>query len=540
LLGDSVRPADNGALMDRVSRAIAGRFVGDPECSDLLAKHALREGNVSEAEALLRRSIELAPNFEPTYLSLGTLLVQNGDLKEGNAVFWSYPGFKNASEQQRVLVANAAFEMGSVFYGAGELQLAVPLYRISASQQTGAGGEMAAHIRLELLAGNLDAALRESLNRAQRYNDTRAYRDYLGMLHALKHSDEAWSAFRELSRDLQAPHIWETALVGHHIEGKSESEVLHWAQQREFSAAGEQRSYAAVYVARFATTDRTPSPELSDELARMERPVWQLDGAQGAVVRPSLDGTRQEVLGPVLVSGMPGVLPIGQFTGSGKRQVKSDLVYFVDGYRALKSGDAAAARPLFEAASRLYDLAGEVSYMLPYYALAAGKQGDTSRVEAILARFGPDARGFDYQLARAVIDGVAGKTEIALKELALARLRRPNTDERVLITQYTYGEICAMLFAATRDTRFRDAALNWARVREKVEPWQSWSFALVASLTPDSKERQEAIAMTHYLDPKSEALTRFSQAEIDTAVAAYPGHGIFTRKAGKAGNDLSI
>ena len=65
------------------------------------------------------------------------------------------------------------------------------------------------------------------------------------------------------------------------------------------------------------------------------------------------------------------------------------------------------------------------SYMLPYYALAVTKsEADTTKVEAVLGRFSYNEQGFDYQLARAVLAAVHGKTSEALKSLQLARHRR--------------------------------------------------------------------------------------------------------------------
>jgi len=146
---------------------------------------------------------------------------------------------------------------------------------------------------------------------------------------------------------------------------------------------------------------------------------------------------------------------------------------------------------------------------------------------AVLARFDAGDQGFDYQLALAVTHAVAGRSDDALKELRLARLRRPNTDDRVLITQYTYADICTRLFEATHNVRFRDVALDWAKVRQRVEPWQSWSYSLQARLSPDAKERDRAIAMTYYLDPKSETLATLTKAQVDAAVAAFGRENIF-------------
>ena len=112
-------------------------------------------------------------------------------------------------------------------------------------------------------------------------------------------------------------------------------------------------------------------------------------------------------------------------------------------------------------ASALYDMASiQSSYMLPYLALASAKEGsDVSDVTAILARFPPNEPGFDYQLTSAVLAGIRGQTGESLASLKLARYRRPrNDDERPTLPQYTYGDICEILYDLTKDSKFRDEA----------------------------------------------------------------------------------
>jgi hypothetical protein len=104
-----------------------------------------------------------------------------------------------------------------------------------------------------------------------------------------------------------------------------------------------------------------------------------------------------------------------------------------------------------------------------------------------------------------------------LGSLRLARYHRLNNDQRALISQYTYGEFCEILYQLTNDPRIRVEGLQWAKARERVEPRQSWNYAFEAEFTTDPSDRARAIAMTIYLDPRSLRLSRFSKAEIDEA-----------------------
>ena len=317
------------------------------------------------------------------------------------------------------------------------------------------------------------------------YHDSRAYRDFLSILQARKRSEEAWSGFGTLVRQQHDFAIWQSALVGHHMGGSSEAQVTQWVEQPELQRADNRVSYATSYLVLFATTDRIPSQELAAVITGIDRATWQFEDGPLSVVRPDADDPEQHILGPPGIINSHGVLPIGAFSDPKKHRVRPALSYFVEGYRAVKLHDFPGARKIFVEASALYDMASiQSSYMLPYLALASAKEGsDVSDVTAILARFPPNEPGFDYQLTSAVLAGIRGQTGESLASLKLARYRRPrNDDERPTLPQYTYGDICEILYDLTKDSKFRDEALDWARSRERAEPWHSWSYAIDAAL----------------------------------------------------------
>lgn len=532
LLGDDKAKNVDNALIAEVVRQIQGRFIGNPARGKLLATQETQHGDTAAAEALLRENITMNPEYRDSYVALGTLEFEAGKVDAAAKTFLAYPGLRKDSTADRVMVANTAFDMGQLFYGAGDLDLATKFLKISQSQQTGANAEMNAKERLRLLAGDIDGALSSTLESTQRYHDARSYRDYFGMLHAMKHSQEAWAGFTTVVRELHDPHIWETAMVGHHMAGSSEADVSKWALRSEFQSTGNHYSNALTYLARFATTDRIPSRELATAIADLDHATWQFDTGAHSVVRPDADATVLQVLGPAGAVTGDGVLSAAYFDQGGpKHRVRSDSSFFVAGYRALNTHEYPEAKRVFDEAGSLYDMASPpTSYMLPYYALASARAGaDVSNVEAVLSRMGPPDQRFDYQLTEAVLEASRGKISEALVSLKLARYRRPGTDERLALTQYTYGDICESLYHLTGHGEFREVALDWARSREKVEPWHSWSYALEAALTADPVQRAKAIAMAYYLDPKSAHLAEFKRSEIDDAVKSYSKFNIFLK-----------
>ena len=521
------------ASVDALTKQLQGRFIGSPQRNIVLANQRSLLGDDQSAAALLRDNIKSAPLFQDSYSNLAILTFELGQPSQAASIFLSYPGLQRSSADSPVAVANSAYEMGSYFYGSGDLRPAATLYRIAASQQSGAASEMAAAARLKLLEDDIDGASAIFLERAQRYNDSHSYRDLLSILHARKSSDEAWSVFNTVVRQKPDFGIWESAVVGHHMAGNSEAQVTQWVEQADLQSVGNRVSYATSYLVLFATTDRIPSESLAATVANIDRPVWQFEDGPLSVVRPDADDPLQHVLGPPGIIDSHIVLPNGAFNDPKKHRVRSPLSYFVEGYRAVKLQEYSKARNTFDEASALYDMTSITSsYMLPYFALASSKSGsDQSDVAAILARFAPKERRFDYQLASAVLAGIRGKTGESLAYLKLARYRLPrNDDERPTLPRYTYGEICETLFQLTNDPKFRDEALDWARSRERAEPWQSWTYAIDADLAPDLADRDRALAMLFFLDPGSRRLSSFKKSTVEEATRQFGGTNILKRK----------
>jgi hypothetical protein len=377
------------------------------------------------------------------------------------------------------------------------------------------------------MEGDLAGALAGSLERARRYNSPHAYRDYLGLLHATGQSRQAWDGFRALV-PTDSPQAWETALVGHRREGASEAQVGAWAAQEPMRSAGTKMGYAAMYVLRAGITDRVPSSGLPALISAVERPVWQMENEYRQVARENGAGPGHAVLGPN--SPAEATLPRGVLESVKKVRVKSDLVYMAEAYAALRGGKFGAARSALQEAAALYDTRKEsLGYLLPYYAFAAARSKETGSVEALLEKFSSQYRRFDYYLAKAVIAGIGGKHDEAMRQAQLALHRRPFTEQRPIYTEYQFAELCEWLFEATQEPRYRALALDWARKNQVQQPWFSWAYSIEAKLSSDPQARRRAMAMTHYLDPGSERLARLPQNEVKAAVQEFANRNPFVR-----------
>jgi hypothetical protein len=319
---------------------------------------------------------------------------------------------------------------------------------------------------------------------------------------------------------MDEPQIWETALVGHRREGLTEAQLGTWAGEERWSRSGRSMGHAAMYLLRAGVTDRMPSGEFAAMLEKVDRPVWQLASGANQVVRPAREGNIHIVLGPVTSPG--AMLPLGVFENSQKTRVKSDLAYFAEAYRAIRSNDFMAARSMLEEAATLYDLSVErVGYLLPYYAYASARSGQTGPVRQLLERIPRERQRFDYQLARAVLEGITGDAEASVKSLMYAKYRRSFTESRPFYAEYQYAELCEWLYEATRNAKYREIALDWAKKNQTFQPWFAWAYAIEAKLSTDAQARGRAIAMTYYLDRNSERLSAMPKKEVEAAVKKF-------------------
>jgi hypothetical protein len=68
------------------------------------------------------------------------------------------------------------------------------------------------------------------------------------------------------------------------------------------------------------------------------------------------------------------------------------------------------------------------------------------------------------------------------------------------------AEACEWLYAESRDKRYLDFALDWARRNQGMMPVNAWAYALEARHSTDEQQRLRATGIALYLDPESERL----------------------------------
>jgi len=186
---------------------------------------------------------------------------------------------------------------------------------------------------------------------------------------------------------------------------------------------------------------------------------------------------------------------------------------FADAYVAMRAGRYAEAVGKFDEFATHYplDIASE-RYVVPYFAYASAKAGDPLHFEDYLnsSRVGGDFAAF---LAGAFFEGLHGHKSEALEFLKAAFYNRPFENTDPIFSEFRYAEACEWLYNDTREDAYRQRALEWAQMQQRVRPDMSWTYALEARLLTPGPERTRALAMTLYLDPRAKVVESLSAGE---------------------------
>jgi hypothetical protein len=530
LVAAAVTPEARASLASELE----GRFVGTPGQKFLLAKLQPATAQ-STTDPLAEASTILAadPDNWAARFALGSLIVERGGkYEEASEIFLAHPAFHAKSPPKRVELSNSAAAAANFFFSNGREDLARPFFEISAGLNTGSNAGLTSELRLDILAGRYRKAADESLARARRYPNAYAYRDYLSFLHAFGRSEEAWDGFSQVASSFDIGEVWVSAVVGQRREGLGEPQIREWLNRpgiRDARFRGQR--FAMRYAVLVNALDHEPPRDLGVLVERLEgEPAAWIDD-EGYLARPHpLDPTGLQIVpASSFVTDKPR-------TQSGTR-VKSEFAYFGGAYAAIEHGDPDRAVEELKAMAAHYPIErADFSFAIPYLAWAAAKTGDKIEFEKYVMTHGGDDVRFDFFLARAFFAGVKQRDPARARELlANALPGHPNTDNRPVLVEYQYAQACEWLYEETRDQGFRDMLLAWLRSQQTVQPTMAWAYAMEYTYAPTAERSLRALAMTLYLDPKSERIASATAADRRAAEAWGKQHNPFLNDSGTTG-----
>jgi hypothetical protein len=532
LVAAAATPEDRATL----AAELQGRFVGTPGQKFLLGKLQPATAQAATDPIEEARTILAAdPDNWAARFQLGSSIVERGGkYEEVSELFLAHPSFHAKSPPKRVELSNDAARAADLFFLNGHEDLAGPFFGISAGLNTGSNASLTSEVRLDILAGRYRKAADESLARAQRYPNPYAYRDYLSFLHAFDRSDEAWSAFSQVASAFDIGEVWVSALVGQRREGLSESQIREWLSRpgiRDAKFRGQR--FAMRYAVLVNAADHEPPRDLGALVEQIEgEPTAWID-TEGYLARTSPSDPTGVQLNP------PSSFKTEKPRPPSGTRVKSEFAYFGAAYAAIQRGDPAKAVEELKTMATYYPIESpDFSYAIPYFAWAAAKTGDKAELEKyVMTQGGDDVRvRFDFFLARAFFAGIKQKDSARARELLANSLPgHPNTDNRPVLVEYQYAQACEWLYKETKDQGFRDMLLAWVKSEQRVHPTMAWAYAMEYAYAPTAERRLRALAMTLYLDPKSERIASATADDRRAAEAWGKAHNPFLNDGGATG-----
>lgn len=373
-------------------------------------------------------------------------------------------------QSSAVAQANQWAAVGSAFFFIGEMDFARKAFERAAEIGTGSEGDLQSQLRLKLIAGDLPGAYAKAQERLARYRFDFARRDVAGLGFITGHADQAWPLLLERIQLSDQFALWTAVEAGQRIEGRSARQVGDWLIQKGLRGARSgDLDVSAAYLNRYLSDDRIPSVN---------------DQAQLAVVAPSASPER------VLLEVNLRLHQLAFEPKPSPADLKS-VRTLLDQVGALPA--RASLEPLL-AWTSWRALGGDHADLAAWRAV--GLEGD-----------------FDALLAKAVLQGLDGRRDDAMRYLRAARIELSQAvfharHQEVRDAPYTLGLMSYLLFEQTGDEAYRREALVLARAYATSFPYVAWSHALEALLAEPGPQRTRAACRAAFLDSASMFLQR--------------------------------
>lgn len=470
-------PGTAGAFLAANDR----RFAGSPSRVSFLARICREKGDVAGMVDVYEEAIRNIPEVWSTYEEYGDHLVGRGEIDNAATMMRKFPLFtdRKAAGRNDVAISNYAFGAGEKFWLLGEAEKAIPFFRIAADLETGSGAGMASAARIALSEEDYQRAAYHFLEGAKRYVTPGFIRSYISLLHAMGLGKQAWPVFDAVVEKVNTDIVWTAPIVGFRVDGAGDEEIANWfARDQTRKAAGPANGK---YILPVFLVDRPPDPALAGKIREAER--------------AGIAAARNENPGTAIPS-----------TGD-----PSDMYEFYVHVRMKNWGGAVSK---LQAWFPLFGKPGkhDVYAVLPYFAWLTAKSGaGRGSFDRFLDQKEP-LDPFRYRLARAFLSGAEGRHAEAVEFLKTAYWRLPKATT-LIDPWYQLVEACEWLFADSRRPDYRDLAVGWARKHQRIRPMDGWAYAVEAKHAENPADRLRALALTLYLDRRSERIQDVPEEE---------------------------
>jgi hypothetical protein len=303
-------------------------------------------------------------------------------------------------------------------------------------------------------------------------------------------------------------------ITAQRMAGKSDAEVRGWLARNGNEKTG--AAEARLYYLRTSLVDRKPDPALADMIQTIEKQMPFLENARTS-------SNIKDVPGRIILS-TPTLFAGSWYSAWARKYDKVNELL----------------EPWWSRAKNAKVKDDERS-LLPYLAWSGARTGRKQAIDAALTVYERmNGRDFEYWLATAMIQAAAGKHDNALRALDLARtsIGSSLSDERPVQAWYQLVDACELLFEDTRVGAYHDRTLELARTYQRVQPFDSWGYAVEAKLAKSEEDRLRPLALTMYLDKQSYHIEGISKKEKEQAIRWLEKNNPFFKGAGIRENQI--
>ena len=322
-------------------------------------------------------------------------------------------------------------------------------------------------MRLDLIDGRLDAALKDSVSRLARYDTDYTRRDVMGLRFMSGQSDDPWRVFMERAATSDVVQLWVGASVGHRLQRSTLDQIRAWLIAKQFQKT--QISFvdvSSLFLHMMAVTDRAPS-EADIALLR------ELPG-------PSGPRDPRWAMSAVVASGA---------------MTRSDPKVLLARFSSLAA-----------------ELHGEPApdSQLALYTWMAAQAGAPVDETLEQVRAVSRSANFDHLLAKSMLLAATGQIQDSLSFLQAARFElgyltwgENGLSAREVTPEYQYALAVYLMWRKTNDDAFRTAALQFARERQRISPYIAWTYGLEAATEQSPSKQILAACRATFLDSGS-------------------------------------
>jgi tetratricopeptide (TPR) repeat protein len=306
---------------------------------------------------------------------------------------------------------------------------------------------------------------------------------------------EAWALFNSIEIQAKSPQIWTAAFIGLRMEQWTDDRLLRFVSQDNVFDVDNTAKESFLLMAHLIDRDSVGSfTKIINDMKWKVDPKWQT----------------------VLEAN------------------KNQLIDFADGYIAVKKDEFNKAYEIFRRQNYFKNNWYLNECLLPYIVWAGVKSGKLAEFDKNLEFNAENNDGFDVHLSYALLLGHKGNHLDAIKHLQLSSYRIPSTNLRPFMGWYQLVEVCEMLHKDTGYKGYKDLALKWAKLHQRILPMYAWAYAIEAKYTESSPDRLRALALTLHLDKQSERISNFSDSEKAKAIKWMEKNNPFISKQDKS------